>query len=97
VPREDCEALGLGVEEAAAIIRKMWMKTCVGHHERSAPRGYSPEEFILFAAGGAGPTHVEVSALQIQRLSFPVLTGVLCLGIVTMDIMHVYEHSRSLR
>ena len=22
-------------------------------------RGYSPEEFILFVAGGAGPTHAE--------------------------------------
>lgn len=51
--------LGVSVEQAASLIRRV-----VDEHMASAikrevhMRGYKPEEFVLFAFGGAGPTHV---------------------------------------
>jgi len=60
-------------------------------------RGYSPEEFILFAAGGAGPTHVEVFRADIPKAVIFPFSPVFCAwGSSTMDIMHVYEHSKKL-
>lgn len=60
-------------------------------------RGYSPEEFILFAAGGAGPTHVEGFRADIPKAVIFPFSPVFCAyGSSTMDIMHVYELSRKL-
>jgi len=90
--------LGLSVEEAAVIIRKIVDENMSSAIMKEVHlRGYSPEEFILFAAGGAGPTHVEGFRADIPRAVIFPFSPVFCAwGSSTMDIMHVYEHSKKL-
>jgi N-methylhydantoinase A/acetophenone carboxylase len=90
--------MGIEVAEAAAIIRKI-----VGGNMSSAImkevhlRGYSPEEFILFVAGGAGATHVEGFRSDVPKAVIFPFSPVFCAyGSSTMDIMHVYELSKRL-
>jgi N-methylhydantoinase A/acetophenone carboxylase len=92
------DPLGLGVMEAASLIRRI-----VGEHMASAIkreihlRGYHPEEFVLFATGGAGPTHAEVYQDDIpQAIVFPESPVFCAYGQSAMDILHVYEKSRRL-
>jgi N-methylhydantoinase A/acetophenone carboxylase len=92
------EPLVLSVIEAAALIRRI-----VGEHMASAIkreihlRGYHPEEFVLFATGGAGPTHAEVYQGDIpQAIVFPESPVFCAYGQSGMDILHVYEKSRRL-
>ena len=60
-------------------------------------RGYSPDEFILFVGGGAGPTHVEGFMGDIRKaVTFPFSPVFCAYGSSTMDIMHVYEVSKKL-
>jgi len=90
--------LGMQAEEAAAIIRKIVdgnMSSAIMKEVHL--RGYSPEEFILFAAGGAGATHVEGFRADIPKAVIFPFSPVFCAyGSSTMDIMHVYELSRKL-
>src|SRR5713101_2390851 len=90
--------LGLGVEEAAAIIRKIVDENMSSAIMKEVHlRGYSPEEFILFAAGGAGATHVEGFRAAIPKVVIFPFSPVFCAyGSSTMDIMHVYELSKKL-
>jgi N-methylhydantoinase A/oxoprolinase/acetone carboxylase beta subunit len=90
--------LGLSIEEAAAIIRKI-----VNGNMSSAImkevhlRGYSPEDFILFVGGGAGATHAEGFKGDIRKaVMFPFSPVFCAYGSSTMDIMHVYEASKKL-
>jgi N-methylhydantoinase A/oxoprolinase/acetone carboxylase beta subunit len=90
--------MGISVEEAAAIIRKI-----VNGNMSSAImkevhlRGYSPEDFILFLGGGAGPTHAEGFKGDIPKaVMFPFSPVFCAYGSSTMDIMHVYEVSKKL-
>jgi len=90
--------LGISVEEAAWMIRKIVdgnMSSAIMKEVHL--RGYSPDEFILFAAGGAGPTHVEGFRADIPKaVMFPFSPVFCAYGSSTMDIMHVYEYSRKL-
>jgi N-methylhydantoinase A/acetophenone carboxylase len=90
--------LGMEVEQAAAIIRKIVdgnMSSAIMKEVHL--RGYSPEDFILFAAGGAGPTHVEGFRADIPKAVIFPFSPVFCAyGSSPMDIMHVYELSRKL-
>jgi len=90
--------LGLSVEDAAGVIRRI-----VNGNMSSAImkevhlRGYSPEDFILFVAGGAGATHVEGFKGDIPKaVVFPFSPVFCAYGSSTMDIMHVYETSKKL-
>jgi N-methylhydantoinase A/oxoprolinase/acetone carboxylase beta subunit len=90
--------LGVSIEEAAVIIRKI-----VNGNMSSAImkevhlRGYSPEDFILFVGGGAGATHVEGFKGDIPKaVMFPFSPVFCAFGSSTMDIMHVYEASKKL-
>ncbi|MGA2510391.1 MAG: hydantoinase/oxoprolinase family protein [Candidatus Acidiferrales bacterium] len=90
--------LGISVEEAATIIRKI-----VNGNMSSAImkevhlRGHSPEDFILFVGGGAGATHAEGFKGDIRKAVLFPFSPVFCaFGSSTMDIMHVYEHSKKL-
>ncbi len=92
------DPLGLPTVEAAALIRRI-----VGEHMASAIkreihlRGYHPEDFVLFATGGAGPTHAEVYQDDIpQAIVFPESPVFCAYGQSAMDILHVYEKSRRL-
>jgi N-methylhydantoinase A/oxoprolinase/acetone carboxylase beta subunit len=90
--------LGMSVEEAAATIRKIVdgnMSSAIMKEVHL--RGYSPEEFILFVAGGAGATHVEGFRSDIPKAVIFPFSPVFCAyGSSTMDIMHVYELSKRL-
>ena len=90
--------LGISVEEAAAVIRKIVNGNMASAIMKEVHlRGYSPEEFILFVGGGAGPTHVEGFMGGIKKaVTFPFSPVFCAYGSSTMDIMHVYELSRKL-
>ncbi|HEV1996008.1 MAG TPA: hydantoinase/oxoprolinase family protein [Candidatus Acidoferrum sp.] len=90
--------LGIAVEEAAAVIRKIVNGNMASAIMKEVHlRGYSPEDFILFVGGGAGPTHVEGFMAGIERAVTFAFSPVFCaFGSSTMDIMHVYEVSRKL-
>jgi N-methylhydantoinase A/oxoprolinase/acetone carboxylase beta subunit len=91
--------LGIGIEEAAVVIRKIVNGNMASAIMKEVHlRGYSPEEFILFVGGGAGPTHAEGYKADIPKAVTFAFSPVFCaFGSSTMDIMHVYEVSKKLR
>jgi len=90
--------LGVGVEEAASIIRKIVNGNMASAIMKEVHlRGYSPEDFILFVGGGAGATHAEGFKGDIRKaVTFPFSPVFCAFGSSTMDIMHVYEVSKKL-
>ena len=90
--------LGLTVEEAAAVIRKIVNGNMASAIVKEVHlRGYSPEEFILFVGGGAGATHAEGFMGDIRKAVIFPFSPVFCAyGSATMDLMHVYEASKKL-
>ena len=65
--------LGIAVEEAAMLIRKIVNGNMASAIMKEVHlRGYSPEDFILFVGGGAGATHAEGFKADIQKaVTFP--------------------------
>jgi N-methylhydantoinase A/oxoprolinase/acetone carboxylase beta subunit len=92
------QPLGIGVEEAAVIIRKIVNGNMASAIMKEVHlRGHSPEDFILFVGGGAGPTHAEGYKADIPKAVTFAFSPVFCaFGSSTMDIMHVYEVSKKL-
>ena len=90
--------LGISVEEAAMIIRKIVNGNMASAIMKEVHlRGYSPEEFILFVGGGAGPTHAEGFKGDIPKaVTFPFSPVFCAFGSSTMDIMHIHEASKKL-
>src|SRR5208282_130736 len=90
--------LGIGVEEAAVIIRKIVNGNMASAIMKEVHlRGHSPEDFILFVGGGAGATHAEGYKADIKKaVTFPFSPVFCAFGSSTMDIMHVYEVSQKL-
>jgi len=90
--------LGVSVEEAAALVRKIVNGNMASAIMKEVHlRGYSPEEFVLFVGGGAGPAHAEGFKGDIPKaVTFPFSPVFCAFGSSTMDIMHVYETSRKL-
>jgi N-methylhydantoinase A len=63
-------------------------------------RGLDPRDFVLFAYGGAGPTHVGAFAKEIglrMAVVSPHAAVFSALGIASSDIVRVYSHSQPLR
>ena len=90
------DPLGLSVPDTALLIRKI-----VDNHMAAAIRkeinlrGYDPREFVLFAVGGGGPTHVAGYMGDIPTaMAFPFSPVFSALGSSVMDIMHIYEASK---
>ena len=90
------EPLGVSVEEAAALIRRIVEQNMASAIKREVHlRGYHPEDFALFAFGGGGPTHVAGYRADVPTaVIFPQAPVFSALGSSVMDIMHVYEQSR---
>jgi N-methylhydantoinase A/acetophenone carboxylase len=90
--------LGVGIEEAASIIRKIVNGNMASAIMKEVHlRGYSPEDFILFVGGGAGATHAEGFKGDIRKaVTFPFSPVFCAFGSSTMDIMHVYEVSKKI-
>jgi N-methylhydantoinase A/oxoprolinase/acetone carboxylase beta subunit len=90
--------LGISVEEAAHMVKRIvdgnmgqaiWRETVL--------KGFDPREFILFAFGGAGPTHCcgYARAAEMDRVVIFPFAPVFCaFGSSTMDLVHLYERSR---
>jgi N-methylhydantoinase A/acetophenone carboxylase len=90
------EPLGVSVDEAAAMIRNIVEENMASAIKREVHlRGYHPEDFVLFAFGGGGPTHVAGYRADVPvAVIFPQAPVFCALGSSVMDIMHVYEVSR---
>ena len=88
--------LGLSMPEAAALIRKVVESNMASAIRKEVHlRGYDPEEFILFAFGGAGPTHVAGYLGDIPQAVIFSFSPVFCaFGASIMDIIHMYELSK---
>jgi len=88
--------LGVSVDEAAALIRRVIEQNMASAIKREVHlRGYHPEDFVLFAFGGGGPTHVAGYRADVpQAVIFPQAPVFSALGSSVMDIMHVYEQSQ---
>jgi N-methylhydantoinase A/acetophenone carboxylase len=90
--------LGLTLVEAASHIR-----TVVDAHmgntilKEVVFRGFAPEQFVLFAYGGAGPTHcVDYNSyLRAPKVvTFPFSSVFCALGGATLDLKQCYEASK---
>jgi N-methylhydantoinase A/acetophenone carboxylase len=89
------EPLGVSVDEAAALIRRIIEQNMASAIKREVHlRGYHPKDFALFAFGGGGPTHVAGYKADVGTVViFPQAPVFSALGSSVMDIMHVYEQS----
>lgn len=90
------EPLGIEVTDAALAIRKLVEQNMASAiHREVNLRGYRPDEFVLFAYGGGGPTHVAGYKGDIPRaVLFPFSPVFSAYGSSIMDIVHLYEQSR---
>ena len=90
--------LGVEVEAAAYLIKKI-VDANMGNEilRQTVLKGYDPREYMLFAYGGAGPTHccgygAHVGAQKI--VTFPYSPVFCAFGSATMDVVHIYERSK---
>ena len=90
------DPLDVSVAEAALLIRKIVdenMGTAI--RKEIHLRGYDPKDFVLFAIGGGGPTHVAGYMGDIPTaVVFPYSPVFSAHGSSVMDVMHIYENSR---
>lgn len=90
--------LGVSVEEAAWLIKKVIDGTMAGEiFKETVLRGYDPKEFVVFAFGGAGPTHCcgYAFAAGVPKVVIFPQTPVFCaLGSAVMDVVQFHELSR---
>lgn len=90
------DPLGVTAEEAAAVIRRIVDESMASAIRKEVHlRGYAPEDFVMFVAGGAGATHAAGFKSDLGKaIVFPFSPVFCALGSSTMDIMHVYEFSK---
>ena len=90
--------LNMEVEEAALLIKKV-VDANMGDviFKETALRGYDPADFILFAYGGAGPTHCcgyGFRAGMKKIVAFPFSAVFCAFGSATMAVKHIFERTR---
>ena len=99
IEREIARPLGLGtVEAAAAMYEVINLVMAAGTKDMALQRGYDPRELPLVAAGGAGPVHAGMIAveLEIPVVIVPRLSSVFCaLGMLLADLRHDFVRSFS--
>lgn len=90
------QPMGIEVVEAAALVRRVVDENMAGAIKREVHmRGYHPEDFVLFAFGGAGPTHMAGFRADVPKaVVFPAAPVFCAMGSSIMDIVHMYEQSR---
>ncbi len=90
------DPMGVDVIEGAHLIRKV-IDSKMGSAIRKEInlRGFDPNNFILFAFGGGGPTHVAgyLSGVP-SAIMFPFSPVFSAVGSSMMDIVHIFEFSR---
>jgi N-methylhydantoinase A/acetophenone carboxylase len=86
------------VVRAAALIKRVADANMANTiFKETALRGYDPKDFVVFSAGGAGPTHCcgySFPAGVRKVVTFPFSPAFCAMGSATMDIVHFYERSR---
>jgi N-methylhydantoinase A/acetophenone carboxylase len=92
------EPLGVEVDAAALLIKRIIdSKMGAEIYKETVLKGYDPRDFVIFAAGGAGPAHCcgYAEAAHMRRVVvFPFSSAFCAYGSSTMDVLHVYERSR---
>lgn len=90
------QPLGIETVEAAALIRRVVDENMASAIKREVHmRGYHPDDFVLFAFGGAGPTHMSGLRGDVPKaVVFPAAPVFCAMGSSIMDIVHMYEQSR---
>ncbi|WP_018991598.1 hydantoinase/oxoprolinase family protein [Aromatoleum toluclasticum] len=86
--------LGLSIEEAAAgMYHLMNVNMAAGLREITVSRGIDPREFPLVVAGGAGPIHGAMIALELELpvILVPKESSIFCAsGMLRSDFKHSY-------
>ncbi len=92
IRRRIAEPLGLGVVEAAAGVYQIINSTMADLIRRQVVRsGHLPEEFVLYAFGGAGPVHAAEFARELgigAIYVFPTSAVFSAFGAATADVVH---------
>ncbi|MDP6178627.1 MAG: hydantoinase/oxoprolinase family protein, partial [Desulfatiglandales bacterium] len=94
------DPMSIDVPEAARLIKKV-VDANMGDiiMKETYLRGFDPRDFILFAAGGSGPTHCcgygFYSKLE-KIMVFPFSATFCAVGSAGMDIVHIYEQSKKI-
>ncbi|HET6865770.1 MAG TPA: hydantoinase/oxoprolinase family protein, partial [Solirubrobacteraceae bacterium] len=90
--------LEVDVPRAALLIKRV-IDARMGAeiYKETVLKGYDPRDFVIFAAGGAGPVHccgyAEAAGMS-KIVVFPFSSAFCAYGSSTMDVVHVYERSR---
>lgn len=91
------QPLGLSAEEAAfGVFSISNLNMANGIKEITVENGYDPREFPLVVAGGAGPVHAAMIALElgINQIVIPRFSSVLCaVGMLSSLLRHDYLKS----
>lgn len=90
--------LGIEVEEAAYLIKRV-VDGNMGNEilRQTVLKGYDPRDYILFAYGGAGPTHCCGYGAYVgvrKIVTFPYSPVFCAFGSAAMDVVHIYEKSK---
>lgn len=95
------EQLGLDEVSTAKMIKKVvdgFMSQEI--FKEVAFKGYEPSQFVIFACGGAGPTHAcgLATSAEMGECYIPTLSPVFgAFGASTLPVRHSYEKSRHIR
>src|SRR5581483_1493842 len=94
IETELARPLGMTVEQAAAgMFAVINSNMADGIREVSVRRGHDPRDFPLVVAGGAGPIHAAVIALELEipMLIVPRASSIFCAaGMLLSDLKHDY-------
>ncbi len=93
------DPLGIGVVEAASgMYRVINVNMASGVREVSVKRGHDPREFPLVVAGGAGPVHACMIALELEIpvMIIPKESSIFCAaGMLMSDLKHNFVRTYS--
>lgn len=99
--RKIADPLGMDAVEAARSIYSIVNASMTdGMSVVSVQRGEDPREYVMIAAGGAGPVHAPrlAKALSIRQILVPRLSSVFCaLGGVISELRHDYVRTVAVR
>jgi N-methylhydantoinase A len=93
------ERLGMDVTAAAAgALRIVESHMADLMRQMTVERGKDPRDFVVYSFGGAGGAHAVELARELGSSQVVVPLGTLAatwsaLGVMTADVLHVYEHS----
>ncbi len=100
IQQKIADPLGIGLLEAASGIRSItdnYMSDLL--RTLTVERGHDPSDFVIFAYGGAGPTHCCAYShdLQVQAIVVPfTATAHSAFGAVGSDLHHTFQMSDSM-